>query len=298
MKENSAADAADAGVSVVIPTFNRRELLLRALASVYAQTLPPQQVIVVDDGSTDGTGLALQQAYPQVDYLWQPNRGVSSARNVGIGQADQPWIALLDSDDEWMPGKLERQFQRLRETPEVRVCHCEEIWIRNGRRVNSGKRHVKPEGDVFDDCLPLCAMSPSSILVHRSVWSAVGLFDEQLPACEDYDLWLRIAARYPVALVKEPQIKKYGGHTDQLSNAFWGMDRFRIRALQRLLQQTQLSAEQYQAALAVLTDKTEIYVAGVLKRGRHAEAQRLREVLRTLTDLAPVQPTPASEQSL
>jgi len=275
--------AVDSGVSVVIPTFNRRQMLLRALASVYAQTLPALQVIVVDDGSTDGTGLAVKQAYPQVDYLWQPNRGVSSARNVGIGHAHQPWIALLDNDDEWLPGKLERQFQRLRETPDIKICHCEEIWIRNGRRVNSGKRHVKPEGDVFEASLALCAMSPSSILVHRDVWAVVGLFDEQLPACEDYDCWLRIAARYPVALVREPQIKKYGGHADQLSNAFWGMDRFRIRALQRLLKRNELNAGQYQAALAVLTEKTEIYAAGAAKRGRREEVQQLQETLKLLS---------------
>ena len=275
--------AIETGVSVVIPTFNRRELLLRALASVYAQTLPAAQIIVVDDGSTDGSGLAVKQAYPQVDYLWQPNRGVSSARNVGIGYADHPWIALLDSDDEWLPAKLASQFRRLGETQEIKICHCEEIWIRHGRRVNSGKRHVKPEGEIFADCLPLCAMSPSSILIHRTVWAEVGLFDEQLPACEDYDLWLRITARYPVALVREPQIKKYGGHADQLSNAFWGMDRFRIGALQRLLQGRTLTASQSAAALAMLTEKTKVYAAGASKRGRHEEAQQLQQ---SLDDLA------------
>ena len=276
---------------MVIPTFNRRELLLRALASVFAQTHPAQQVIVVDDGSTDGTGLAVRDTYPQVDYLWQPNRGVSSARNVGIGQATQPWIALLDADDEWLPTKLASQFERLQArseqtSSELKICHCEEIWIRNGRRVNSGKRHVKPEGDVFNESLVLCAMSPSSILIHRDVWAAIGLFDEQLPACEDYDLWLRIAARYPVALVKEPQIKKYGGHADQLSTAFWGMDRFRIRALQRLLRGRTLTASQYAAALATLTQKTEVYAAGASKRGRHEEVQRLQQALADLSQVA------------
>lgn len=274
---------AETGVSVVIPTFNRRQLLMRALASVYAQTRPPQQVIVVDDGSSDGTGAAVNRAFPQVDYLWQPNRGVSAARNIGIRFASQPWIALLDSDDEWLPAKLERQIQRLGESATAKVCHCEEIWIRNGRRVNAGKRHLKPEGRIFAQCLPLCAMSPSSILVHRSVWSTVGLFDEQLPACEDYDAWLRITARYPVVLVNEPQIKKYGGHDDQLSNAFWGMDRFRIRALQRLLQDTALTDEQFQQALAVLTEKTTIYAAGAAKRGRHQEVAQLNQALARLT---------------
>ena len=284
MKAGSEPETVDGGVSVVIPTFNRRELLLRALASVYAQSLLPQQVIVVDDGSTDGSGLAVKQAYPQVEYCWQPNRGVSAARNVGIAQATQPWIALLDNDDEWLPEKLQRQFQRMRENLGIKICHCEEIWIRNGRRVNSGKRHAKPEGDVFEECLRLCAMSPSSILLHVSVFTAVGLFDEQLPACEDYDLWLRITARYPVVLVKEPQIKKYGGHADQLSTAFWGMDRFRIQALQQLLKAGQLTSGQRHAALEVLTEKIRIYAAGAGKRGRHEEVDQLLETLQLLVD--------------
>lgn len=269
---------------MVIPTFNRCELLLRALASVYAQTRLPQQVIVVDDGSTDGSGQAVRQAYPQVDYFWQPNRGVSAARNVGISQANQPWIALLDNDDEWLPDKLQRQFQRLGESPGIKICHCEEIWVRNGRRVNAGRRHAKPEGDVFEECLPLCAMSPSSILLHVSVFDAVGRFDEQLPACEDYDLWLRITAGYPVVLVKEPQIIKYGGHADQLSTAFWGMDRFRIQSLQKLLMAGQLTSGQRRAALAVLTDKTRIYAAGAGKRGRYQEVEQLWETLQLLVD--------------
>ena len=270
-------------VSVVIPTFNRRDLLLRALASVYQQTCQPLQVIVVDDGSTDGTGSAVSRHYPQVDYIWQPNRGVSSARNTGISVATQEWIALLDNDDEWLAGKLESQFARLAEDRHLKICHCEEIWIRNGRRVNQGKRHAKSEGDLFLECLPLCAMSPSSALIHQSVFEQVGLFDEQLPACEDYDLWLRITAHYPVALVAQPQILKYGGHADQLSRAHWGMDRFRIRALQRLLTAGGLTLDQYQAALAVLTSKTEIYAAGALKRGRLEEVSALTETLRRLT---------------
>ncbi len=129
-------------------------------------------------------------------------------------------------------------------------------------------------------------MSPSSIVIHRDVWAKVGLFDEQLPACEDYDLWLRIAARYPVALVKEPQIKKYGGHADQLSRAFWGMDRFRIRALQRLLGSGSLRADQYRAALAILTEKTSVYAAGASKRGRHEEVSQLQQTLAKLSSVA------------
>ncbi len=102
----------------------------------------------------------------------------------------------------------------------MRVCHTDEIWIRNGRRVNARKKHGKKGGWIFQHCLPLCAMSPSSIMIHRDVFTALGGFDERLPACEDYDLWLRITARYPVLFTRQPLIEKYGGHDDQLSRKY------------------------------------------------------------------------------
>ncbi|MET0093096.1 MAG: glycosyltransferase family A protein, partial [Sedimenticola sp.] len=204
-------------ISVIIPTHNRADLLERALKSVQAQTLPPLEVIVVDDGSEDHTREMVSEKFPRVHYLHQPNRGVSSARNLGISEARGDWIALLDSDDEWLPSKLASQKTRLESQPGHHICHTEEIWIRNGKRVNQMKKHTKQGGAIFQHCLPLCVISPSSVLIHKSVFREVGLFDESLPACEDYDLWLRICARYPVTYVEQPQIVKYGGHEDQLS---------------------------------------------------------------------------------
>ncbi len=276
MRDRSAHSAVSgpAEVSVVIPTLDRVESLRRALASVFAQTLPPQEVIVVDDGSTDGTAELVRRAFSQVRYLRQDNQGVSAARNRGIQEAGCAWIALLDSDDEWLPGKLEAQFQVLAGQPGALVCHTEEIWVRRGVRVNPMKKHAKTGGWIFRQCLPRCVMSPSSILIQRSVFDRVGLFDEALPACEDYDLWLRITARYPVAFVAEPQIIKYGGHEDQLSRRHWGMDRFRIRALEKIIASGMLSEGDRRAAAGMLAEKAGIIAAGAEKRGKWDEAAR------------------------
>ena len=161
-------------ISVVIPTYNRAELVLRALRSVLAQTRPAEQVIVVDDGSTDDTGPLVRIQFGSVDYLAQENRGVSAARNRGIEVATGEWIALLDSDDEWLPEKLERQMACLEQEPDYRLCHTDEIWVRRGRRVNPRRKHAKQGGWIFRDCLPLCAISPSSVLIHRSVFEEGG----------------------------------------------------------------------------------------------------------------------------
>ena len=253
-------------VGVVIPAYNRAHLLGRALDSALAQTLPPRQIIVVDDGSTDGSA-ALLAAYADIIVLRQENRGVSAARNFGIRHCDCDWIALLDSDDEWLPEKLEAQFEAWREQPEHRLIHCDEIWIRDGRRVNPAQRHRKRGGRIFEHCLPLCVISPSAAVIQRGLLEEAGGFNEALPACEDYDLWLRICSRDPVLYVDRPLLRKYGGHADQLSRKYWGMDRFRVQALRDLLTGGALSESDRQAALSSLREKCRILINGARKRG-------------------------------
>ena len=256
-------------LSVIIPTYNRVDLLPRAIESVLAQQLPHDleslQVIVVDDGSTDNTPAMMASRFPDVSYIEQPNSGVSAARNRGLREANGEWIALLDSDDEWLPKKLLRQFEILAES-QLLVCHTQEIWLRNGKRVNQMDKHHKQGGWIFEHCLPICAMSPSSIIIHNSVFKAVGDFDEALPACEDYDLWLRITASYAVAYVEQACINKYGGHEDQLSHQHWGMDRFRVLALQQILQ-SDLSPSMRNAATIMLIKKLNILLIGAIKHG-------------------------------
>ncbi len=262
-------------ISTIVPTFDRAPQLERALASVEAQTLQPGELIVVDDGSTDRTPEMLAERFPAARYLHQENRGVSAARNRGIEAARGEWIALLDSDDEWLPEKLERQLAALGAS-DAKICHSDEIWIRNGRRVNPGRRHAKCSGRIFRDCLPLCAISPSSVVIHRSVLEEVGSFDEQLPACEDYDMWLRVTARHPVLLVDEPLVVKHGGHSDQLSRTVPGLDRYRILALEKILASGVLGAGDRRAALTTLIEKTAIFAEGAAKRGRDEEAATFR----------------------
>jgi glycosyltransferase involved in cell wall biosynthesis len=263
-------------ISVIIPSYNRAGSLGRALDSILHQTTPPGEIILVDDGSTDATRELVANHPTQPRYLYQDNRGVSSARNLGIRAASGEWLAFLDSDDEWLPGKLAAQIRTLDREPGCRICHTEEIWIRNGTRVNPMNKHAKSGGRIFQRCLPLCVISPSSAMIHRSLLEEVGLFDETLPACEDYDLWLRICAHHPVAFVADPQIIKYGGHTDQLSRRHWGMDRFRIQALEKILECRELSEDDRSAVILTLTEKAAILANGAEKRGKFEEAQKYR----------------------
>ncbi len=257
-------------ISVVIPSYNRLPLLINALESVLAQTAKVDEIIVVDDGSSDATSKEISLRYPQVRLITQINSGVSAARNTGIEAAVYAWIALLDSDDCWLPDKIKTVRQAQTEHPEISLFHSDEIWVRNGVRVNAMKKHEKSGGWIFQQCLPLCIISPSAAVIKRELFDRVGLFDESLPACEDYDLWLRICHQMPVHFIDRPLITKYGGHEDQLSRQFWGMDRFRIRALEKLLAKAKLDESDYRAAEAMLARKLDILLKGARKHGNQA----------------------------
>ncbi len=266
-------------VSIIVPTYNRKTVLKRALNSLYKQSFSDFEIIVIDDGSTDDTAEMIASYFPLVQYVIQLNQGVSAARNNGLVLATGEWVAFLDSDDEWLECKLEKQISALKSQSKYKICHTEEIWIRNGIRVNQMKKHQKKGGWIFPYCLPLCAMSPSSIIIHRSVFDDVGQFDTRLPACEDYDLWLRITAQYPVLLLEEPQIKKYGGHEDQLSAKYWGMDRFRIIALEKIISSNSLNLENKQQAIAMLIKKSKLFQKGALKREKMEDVQHYQLII-------------------
>jgi glycosyltransferase involved in cell wall biosynthesis len=255
-------------ISVIIPTFNRAGRIGRAIKSVLSQTIQADEIIVIDDGSSDETSSVIEQYFLTVKYFRQRNKGVSGARNAGVRVAKGDWIAFLDSDDEWLPEKLSKQMKALSGNPQMKICHTNEIWYRNGRRVNPKKRHEKVGGYIYRKCLPLCIISPSSVIIHKSIFDEVGLFDESLPVCEDYDLWLRICSKWPVLYFREYLIIKYGGHEDQLSRKYWGMDRFRIRSLEKILSTNHLTDSDRLATVDSLLSKARILRQGAQKRER------------------------------
>ena len=271
-------------VSVIIPTYNREKFISECVQSVLAQTLPAREIIIVDDGSTDATynilrdlGFnSLSTKKTVLRYFFQQNRGVSSARNLGIKEARSEYIALLDSDDLWLKSKLDRQVSAFQnDTQSSRLCHTDEIWIRNGVRVNQHKKHKKHGGNVFQSCLKLCCISPSSAMMHRSVFEDFGFFDEDLPACEDYDFWLRYSAKEDVNFIDEPLIIKKGGHSDQLSGAHWGMDRFRIYSIEKILKEPDLKLVHKTEAIQEVILKLEILINGSQKRQKFAYAENM-----------------------
>jgi len=266
-------------VSVIIPTFNRGYCLEESIRSVLEQSFIDFELVVVDDGSTDNTS-ELVRRFPAVKLIrLEENRGVSFARNRGVVEAQGDWVGFLDSDDLWEQGKLATQVKWIERHPDLQMVYTDEIWIRNGVRVNPMNKHRKYSGDIFRYCLPLCIVSPSSVLLRAKVLSEVGGFDESMPVCEDYDLWLRIAKRYPFHFIEEKLIVKRGGHEDQLSRKYWGMDRWRVYALEKLLKENRLDEEQRDLVVTMLIEKCEILINGFGKRGKNSEKEYYRNLV-------------------
>jgi len=272
-------------VSVIIPTFDRAPWVGEAISSVLAQTYPHLELIVVDDGSHDATPRVVQAFGPALTYIWQVHAGVSAARNRGVGMSRGELVAFLDSDDLWLPGKIAAQVALLQQQPHAQACYTDEIWIRHGVRVNPKRIHQKHSGWLFEPSLPRCIISPSSIMLRRTLWNQLGGFDESLPACEDYDLWLRLTLATPVLLLPERLIVKRGGHADQLSRCIPVLDQYRITALEKILA-APLTWSQRQAVLTQLIQKCRVVAQGAHKRQHEArwatysaKAQRYQQQL-------------------
>jgi glycosyltransferase involved in cell wall biosynthesis len=258
-------------VSVIIPTYNRAQFITQAIKSVLKQTLRDFELIIIDDGSTDNTKEIIGSNNYWLRYYFQENKGVSAARNLGIRLAEGEYIAFLDSDDTWRKQKLAHQMAFFEQNPEYKICHTNETWYRHGEHLNQKKKHQKFSGWILEQLLPICIVSPSSVVIHREVFNKAGFFDETLPVCEDYDLWLRIGVFYPFLFLDKPLIIKYGGHSDQLSQKYWGIDRFRIQALEKLLQNPALKAEQRTVVVQVFKEKCQIVAQGAFKRDKEEE---------------------------
>lgn len=268
-------------VDVIIPCYNRAETIERAVVSVFNQTYPHFNLYVVDDGSTDNTGdlIGPYLKHDHFHYLKQANLGVSAARNLGIRNSHSPWVAFLDSDDEWLPNKLEAQMKYIQQNPGQRFVHSNELWIRNGVRVNPKVKFDKSNNDLFRRSLEMCLISPSTTMIERTLLLENGLFDESFDICEDYDLWLKILAKMEVGFITDHLVKKYGGHEDQLSTKFPAMDLWRIRSLIKLLEAGVLSTEKDQQIRAEIAKKAEILTQGLIKHKQIDQLNKLQEML-------------------
>jgi glycosyltransferase involved in cell wall biosynthesis len=271
-------------VSIVIPTYNRARLLRQAIDSALCQTFTDIEIIIVDDASDDETGrldVFSKHNVPRIPLCYirlDGHRGVAAARNAGVASSHGQWLAFLDSDDQWRPDKLEKQVRFHASNPAYRISQTKELWIRNGRRVNPPLTHEKKQGYIFEQSLLRCMITPSSAMLQRSLFDEAGGFNESLPACEDYDLWLKITCANAVGLIDEFLLTRYGGHPDQLSASVMGLDRFRIRSIIDLLNSGRLSQEQEMLSRRELAKKSIIVAEGFRKRGRTGEYERYRRI--------------------
>ena len=271
-------------ISVIIPTYNRKRLLKKAIDSVLAQTYPYFELIVVDDGSEDNTSELVANCSADIVYIKQANKGPAAARNRGIQAARHNLVAFLDSDDWFAADKLQVQIAAMQENPAYLVSHTQETWYRHGKHLNQKKKHMKNSGDIFRQSLEICAVGMSTVMMHREIFDRYGLFDEEFPCCEDYELWLRVSAEQKFLLVDKPLTQKDGGRDDQLSSIYrMGMDKFRIKAIMKILESSSLTEKQKHLALHELERKCMIYGNGCIKHGRDAEGAyylRLPDMIR------------------
>jgi len=245
-------------IDIILPVYNRAMQLSQAVASVIDQSYKHWDLWIVDDGSTDSTAQVVQEysTIQQIHSLHTPHRGVSHARNYGCLQGQHPWVAFLDSDDLWHTDKLAMQIEFIRHHRSMRILQTREHWIRHGKRVNPPARLEKKSRDFFTASLQDCMITPSSVILKRSLLRQNLGFDPVFPACEDYDLWLRLTCKHEVGLVDDHLMTRYGGHNDQLSARYAQMDRFRILSLLRLLKAESIDHSMWEQFITLASDET------------------------------------------
>ncbi len=266
--------------SIIIPTYNRLNFLKIALNSVLAQNFQNYQIIIVDDGSRDKTKeLIHSYKNSKITYLYQANQGPAAARNLGISKAKGEFICFLDSDDRFRKDKLKVTYSCIKKKPEYKIFHTEEIWYRNGKFLPQKKYHRKPAGFVFREALRACSISISTAALKKDLFYDIGFFDQSLPACEDYDFWLRATSKYPVYLIGDYLTIKEGGHPGQQSKKYPNLDKFRIYALEKILENKKLDKEQHWTAQNELKNKCLIYIKGAKKRKKERIVKKYQSIL-------------------
>lgn len=265
-------------IDIIIPTYNRAYCLERAINSVLKQTYKNFNLLIIDDNSSDNTKEITNQylndervSYYKLDV----NKGVSAARNIGIEKSTSSWVAFLDSDDEWLEDKLTKQVEYINLNPNLPLIHGEEIWYRNNKRVNPKKIHKKSGGHIFERCLKLCLISPSAVIIKKEILDEFKGFDEQFVVCEDYDLWLKITAKYEIGFIEDPILNKFGGHEDQLSAKYFAMDYYRVKSIYLLNKKSELTINQKMMSLTELAVKAKVLINGYIK---HNNTKDLVEV--------------------
>lgn len=195
-------------ISAIITTFNRAGVVSRAIDSILAQTRPPDEIIVVDDGSSDNTQEVVERYGPAVRYVRQRNRGLSGARNTGVRESRCDWVAFLDDDDEWFPAKLERQVAGLQAAPEAVLCYTAVSRVRP-----SGEVEIlmpNPPDKIWPAIRLKTPFTPCSLMVRKDVFQAAGGFDEKLRCVEDWEFFIRLTPQRRMVGVLEPLVRVYG----------------------------------------------------------------------------------------
>jgi len=216
-------------ISVVIPCYNAERWLGATLRSVLAQDWPRLEIIVVDDGSSDRSAELVRTQFPSVTLVQQKNSGVAAARNNGIANTKGDWIAFVDADDIWLPGKLHAQWQALTLQPGGRMAYTAwHVWpctnpepestlLKDlGQRSTDASLWDGPSGWIYPDLLEDCCVWTSTVLMHRSLFDEIGIFDEKLRIGEDYDLWLRASQATPIVRIPKP-LALYRMHPDSIT---------------------------------------------------------------------------------
>ena len=267
-------------VSVVIPVYNRASVIGRCVDSVLQQRDCDFELILVDDASPEPAEAVYQDVLEKGHTVLRmaENRGPGFCRNRGAEVAGGEWIGFLDSDDHWLPGKLSRHLSDLAQSG-MDIGQTSEIWYRGGQRVNPPKPHKISGGDLFKRSLKAVCVSSSTVMLKADLFRRFGGFDEDMFVCEDYDLWLRIAAEKPFQHLDEELVVKYGGHDDQLSSALPAMDRYRILSILKWLNSSQRE-DQREMARTELFRKLKILSKGSAKRDRHQAVELCGRITR------------------
>jgi glycosyltransferase involved in cell wall biosynthesis len=258
-------------VSVVIPTYNRRQLIEKAIESVLAQTYSDWEIVVIDNGSTDGTDKHLLAKYGNTLRLIRldTNVGIPKGRNVGIREARGGYVALLDSDDYWKPNKLSRQMRCFEEDPSYGMVATQCSSVTPDGSTRERNRPGK-SGWVLVDLFKANFIRTSSAVIKKEVLDSIGLFDEELAECEEYDLWLRVASKWPIGFINEP-LTVYLDNPEGVS-----VDRLRGRLFRQKVLEKGYLHEQIPASIYTKRLARNCFVIGrhYLRKGEREEARR------------------------